>query len=286
MVRAAYSSGTPAIGVGAGNAPVWVCADADPVRAAQAVVDGKSFDHGIICGSENNLVVDRSIHERFVKALRAAGAAVLGGGDCDKLQQVAFDEHGRLRRTVLGQPARAIAELANIAVPADTRLLVAEVPRQASRGPFGREKLAPMLSLFTVDGDEDGLGLCRVLLGNGGDGHTAIVHSTSPARQAAFAQRMPASRILVNGPGAHGCIGLGNGLTPSLTLGCGTYGNNSTTDNVTYTHLMNIKRLAHPLPTVDTESSPRRAAPATSSRGWRRVVSRPRLRPRRDKQAN
>ena len=248
MVKAAYSSGTPAIGVGPGNAPAWVCADADVEAAARIVVASKAFDHGIICGSENNLVADRSVRDAFTGALRRAGAAVLTAAECDRLARVAFDDRdGRLRRSVLGQAAAAIAAQAGIEVPAGTRLLVAPVPRQAVPGPYGREKLAPLLSLFTADGEDDGIGLCRQILGNGGRGHTAIIHTRSQRLQSSFARQMPVSRVLVNGPGAQGCIGLGNGLTPSLTLGCGTYGRTSTTDNVTYTHLVNIKRVAHPL---------------------------------------
>jgi acyl-CoA reductase-like NAD-dependent aldehyde dehydrogenase len=248
MVKAAYSSGTPAIGVGAGNAPAWVCADADAEAAAQMVVASKGFDHGIICGSENNLVVDSSVRDSFIGALRAAGAAVLDATESGRVARVAFDgTDGRLRRTVLGQAATAIAAQAGIAVPAGTRLLVAPVPREAVPGPWGKEKLAPLVSLFTADGEDDGAQMCLQILGNGGRGHTAIIHTRSRRRQVSFARQMPASRILVNGPGAQGCIGLGNALTPSLTLGCGTYGRTSTTENVTYTNLVNIKRMAQPL---------------------------------------
>ena len=248
MVKAAYSSGTPAIGVGPGNAPAWVCADADLQAAARMVVASKAFDHGIICGSENNLVVDQSVRDCFVGALQRAGAAILNAAECHRVARVAFDDRdGRLRRTVLGQAATSIAVQAGIQVPAGTRLLVAPAPRQALSGPYGREKLAPLLSLFTADGEDDGLLLCRQILGNGGRGHTAIVHTRSQRLQLSFARQMPVSRVLVNGPGAHGCIGLGNALTPSLTLGCGTHGGNSTTDNVTYTNLVNIKRVAHPV---------------------------------------
>jgi acetaldehyde dehydrogenase / alcohol dehydrogenase len=248
MVKAAYSSGTPAIGVGAGNAPAWVCADADVEAAAQMVVASKAFDHGIICGSENNLVVDRPVRDSFIAALRGVGAAVLGATDADRVARTAFDDRdGRLRRTVLGQAATSIAAQAGIEVPAGTRLLVAPVPRDTVPGPWGKEKLAPLLSLFAADGEDDGLRLCQQILGNGGRGHTAIIHTRGLRLQMSFAQQMPASRILVNGPGSQGCIGLGNGLTPSLTLGCGTYGRTSTTDNVTYTNLLNIKRVAHPL---------------------------------------
>lgn len=247
MVKAAYSSGTPAIGVGAGNAPGWICADADVEAAAQMVVASKGFDHGIICGSENNLVADRRVRDSFIGALRVAGAAVLDPADGDHLARAAFgDADGRLRRAVLGQAATAIAAQAGIEVPAGTRLLVVPLPRDAVPGPWGREKLAPLLPLFTADGRDDGLRLCRQILGNGGSGHTAIIHTRSQRLALSFAQQMPASRILVNSPGSQGCIGLGNALTPSFTLGCGTYGRTSTTDNVTYTHLINIKRMVLP----------------------------------------
>jgi acyl-CoA reductase-like NAD-dependent aldehyde dehydrogenase len=143
MVKAAYSSGTPAIGVGPGNAPAWVCADADVDAAARTVVASKAFDHGIICGSENNLIVDRSVRDCFIGALQRAGAAVLSPAECDRLARAAFDHRdGRLHRTVLGQAATSIAARAGIAVPAGTHLLVAPVPRQAVPGPYGREKLA------------------------------------------------------------------------------------------------------------------------------------------------
>ena len=166
MVKAAYSSGTPAIGVGSGNAPAWVCADADVEAAARKVVASKAFDHGIICGSESSLVVDRSVRDSFVDALRMAGAVVLNAAECDRVARVAFDDRdGRLRRTVLGQAATSIAAEAGIEVPAGTRLLVAPVPREAAWGPYGKEKLAPLLSLFTADGEDDGIRLCLPILG-------------------------------------------------------------------------------------------------------------------------
>jgi acyl-CoA reductase-like NAD-dependent aldehyde dehydrogenase len=243
LVHAAYSSGTPAIGVGPGNAPVWVAPDADISAAAHMVVTGKSFDHGIICGSENNLVVDRRVKEPFLTALGHAGGVVLSPAACRRLKRAVFGPDGRLRKHALGKSAQVLAELADITLPPGTRVLVAPVPRADVASPLRREKLAPLLSLFDADGDGDAIALCRDLLNNGGRGHTAVVHSASPTRQLAMAQALPASRVLVNSVGAHGCIGLGNGLSPSLTLGCGTYGHTSTTDNVTYTHLLNIKRL-------------------------------------------
>jgi acetaldehyde dehydrogenase/alcohol dehydrogenase len=249
MVKAAYSSGTPAIGVGSGNVPALVCADADPAAAAAAVVESKSFDHGIICGSEDNLIVEAGVAGPFRAALEAAGAAVCSPEETARVAAAAFDPgDGQLRRAVLGQAAQAIAEAAGVRRGRPVRVLVLPLGLDRVDGPLGREKLAPLLSLFTVDGDEEGLAVCRRLLANQGAGHTAVIHTADPARQQRFAEAVPASRILVNGPATHGCIGVGNGLTPSLTLGCGTFGGNSTTDNVTYTNLMNVKRLARPFP--------------------------------------
>src|SRR5215218_7775301 len=257
MVKAAYSSGTPAIGVGSGNVPAWVCADADPQAAAAAVVASKAFDNGIVCGSEDNLVVDASLRSLFVAALRRAGAAVLDGEQTDRLLGHAFNPaDGHLRRSVLGQPAHQVAAAAGVKLEDPVRVLVLPLPLGQVEGPYGREKLAPLVSLFTVEGVEQGLSVCQRLLVNHGSGHTAVIHTTSQPLQQRFAEEVPASRILVNSPATHGCLGIGNGLVPSLTLGCGTFGGNSTTDNVTYTNLLNIKRLARPhLGAPDTAGS-------------------------------
>lgn len=247
MVRAAYSSGTPAIGVGSGNVPALVCADADPVAAAAAVVESKAFDHGIICGSEDNLVVEANVAGPFRAALERAGAAVCTPEETARVAAAAFDPDGHLRREVLGQPASAIADAAGVRRDGPVRVLVLPLSMDQLDGPLGREKLAPLLSLFTVDGTGQGVEVCKRLLANQGAGHTAVIHTGDQALQQRFAEEVPASRVLVNGPAAHGCIGVGNGLTPSLTLGCGTFGGNSTTDNVTYTNLLNVKRLARPV---------------------------------------
>jgi acyl-CoA reductase-like NAD-dependent aldehyde dehydrogenase len=249
MVKAAYSSGTPAIGVGSGNVPAFICADADPQAAAAAVVASKAFDHGIVCGSEDNLVVDASLRSLFVAALRRAGAAVLDGEQTDRLLGHAFDPaDGHLRRSVLGRPAHEVAVAAGVELEDPVRVLVLPLPLGQVEGPYGREKLAPLVSLFTVEGVEQGLSVCQRLLTNHGSGHTAVIHTNDQRLQQRFAEEIPASRILVNSPATHGCLGIGNGLVPSLTLGCGTFGGNSTTDNVTYTNLLNIKRLAQPYP--------------------------------------
>jgi acetaldehyde dehydrogenase/alcohol dehydrogenase len=248
MVKAAYSSGTPAIGVGPGNAPAWVCADADIKEAARLVVGSKSFDFGVVCGSEHGLVVDSAVLEPFLRALRAHGAMVLTPEQLPRFTERAFhSKSGHLRRELVGQSAEHIACATGLEREDHLRLIVAPVSLDAIEGPYGREKLAPVLSLFTVDGVEEGLAACKKILSNEGLGHTAIIHTRSHELIGRFGSEISASRILVNAGGSQGCIGIGNGLMPSLTLGCGTFGGTSTTDNVSYTHLLNIKRVVHPL---------------------------------------
>jgi acetaldehyde dehydrogenase/alcohol dehydrogenase len=248
MVKAAYSSGTPAIGVGPGNAPAWICADADLEAAARMAIESKSFDNGILCGSENHLVVDRSVRGAFISALEAHGAAVLTTDEARRLASHALDlQTGHLRREVLGQSAQRIAREAGIRRDKPIRLIVVPVDLDELQGPYGREKLAPILSLFTVNGQEEGLALSKGLLTRMGAGHTAIIHTQDPRLAERYGLEMPASRILINSPGSQGCCGISTGLTPSATLGCGTGGGSSTSDNVTYTHLRNIKRVAYAL---------------------------------------
>lgn len=248
MVKAAYSSGTPAIGVGPGNAPTWVCADADLDAVAEKVISSKSFDNGVICGSENNLVVDASVREAFIDALKAHGAAVLGPDEIGPFTSHVIDSKaGNLQREVIGQSAESILQRAGIKRHGKVRLIIVPLKRTDVMGPFGAEKLAPILSLFTVEGEEEGFAICKQILAREGSGHTVIIHTADEELAKRFGMAMPVSRILVNCPGSQGCIGMGNGLTPSLTLGCGTYGGTSTTDNVSYGHLLNVKRIAQVL---------------------------------------
>jgi acetaldehyde dehydrogenase/alcohol dehydrogenase len=247
LVKAAYSSGTPAIGVGPGNAPALICADADLDAAARAIIMSKSFDNGLICGAEHNLVVDARVVAPFIGALEQHGAAVLTPGEeRDFYLQSVEGKTGELRRAVIGKSAEVIAKVIGITRPYPIRLLVIPT-KTVVHGFYASEKLAPVLSMFTVSGEEDGLKLCRSLLQSVGAGHTAVIHSSNAARVERFARTMPAGRILVNTPAAQGCCGMTTGLECSLTFGCGTFGGNSTTDNVTFRHLLNIKRVAHNL---------------------------------------
>lgn len=249
MVKAAYSSGKPAIGVGPGNCPVLVAADADPVHAAWAIVLSKSFDNGLICGSEHNLVVEESISDALVAALEAQGAAVLSAAEADLLaSRIVAPDSFRFRPEIVGQSAATIAKHAGLARPGAIRLLIVPAEKAATGNPWAYEKMAPMLSLFTVPDADAGIALSRQLLEIEGKGHTAIVHTRDAALARRFGMAMPASRILVNSPGAQGIVGYTTNLMPSFTLGCGTFGGNSTTDNVTFRHLLNVKRMAEFVP--------------------------------------
>ena len=234
MVRAAYSAGKPAIGVGSGNAPALICADADLACAASAVVTSKAFDHGVICGSEQHIVVERSVLAPVSEELRKAGAALLDDRETAALLEAVFDrQSGALLKAYAGRSAEEIAARAAIHRDGPVRVIVFSASDgDLQGGPASRERLAPLLSLFVVDDFEAGIATCKRLLAVEGAGHTAAVHTRDPDRARRFALSMPASRILVNLPAAQGCVGMGNGLTPSLTLGCGTFGGNSTTDNV------------------------------------------------------
>lgn len=251
IVRAAYRSGTPTIGVGPGNAPAYVAADADVAAAARAIVEGKAFDNGIICGSEQHIVADRSIAARLLEELRQAGAVTLDADESDRLLQTAFDSvSGGLKPRWSGRSAMEIAAAAHINRRGPFRLLV--FAASVGNLPAGarRERLAPITAFHTVRDAAEGIETCRALLAEGGAGHTAALHTKSDELIARFATALPVSRLLVNSPAALACVGIGNGLAPSFMLGCGTFGRTSTTDNVTYLNLLNIKRIARPLDDV------------------------------------
>ncbi|MCW5551300.1 MAG: aldehyde dehydrogenase family protein [Verrucomicrobiae bacterium] len=249
MVKAAYSSGRPAIGVGPGNAPALVCSDADVVAAASSIVLSKSFDNGLICGSEHNLVAVEAVYQPLIQALENAGAAVLDDAETRRFLQYACDEsQTSLSRKTIGVDAQTLAEAAGITRPHPIRVMVVPTQGIAANSVMAREKMAPVLGLFRVADEAAGLEASLRLLEIQGKGHTAVIHSQHPAWIDRFASLMPASRILVNSPATQGVIGFTTGLVPSFTLGCGTFGGNSTTDNVSYDHLLNIKRLARYLP--------------------------------------
>lgn len=249
MVKAAYSSGTPAIGVGPGNTPCFIASDANIEHAARSIVKSKSFDYGLICGSEHNLVVSSNAYQPLVTELENQGAAVLDPDEKKRFMAKAISAEGTLSRGVIGQDPQKLADKFGIQRDYPIRLIV--VPDDStvsSSNALAHEKMAPLLSLFKVANDAEGIDVSEKILTIEGGGHTAAIHTQNRRLADTFGERMQASRILVNTPCLHGIIGLTTGLTTSMTLGCGSYGGNSTTDNVTYTHLRNVKRMAHNLP--------------------------------------
>jgi len=246
LVGAAHRSGNPTIGVGPGNVPVYIGKSADVPFAVEQIHLSKIFDNGTICASEQAMVVRachaRQVHEEFAKR----GAYFVTGDEIDRLAEVAFNSAQRIMRIeVIGQPAVKIAEMADIDVPPETTLLIAEQDDVGLSSPLSHEILAPILASYTVDGFEAGIEMCRRINHHGGLGHTVSIFSRNEEMIERFAEVMNAGRILVNQPASHGALGgTYNALQPSLTLGCGSGGKNITTDNISARHLLNIQRVS------------------------------------------
>ena len=248
MVKAAYSSGKPALGVGPGNVPALIDDSADILLAVSSVIHSKTFDNGMICASEQSVVVLDSIYEEVKAEFVKRGCYILNEEEANKLRSVIL-VNGALNAGIVGQPAPAIAAMAGIAVPEYTKILIGEVDSTDPSEPFAHEKLSPVLAMYRAADYEDALNKADTLVQDGGYGHTASLYvDTVTARHKldAFSQRMKACRILVNTPSAQGGIGdLYNfRLAPSLTLGCGSWGGNSVSENVGVKHLLNIKSVA------------------------------------------
>jgi acetaldehyde dehydrogenase/alcohol dehydrogenase len=245
LVQAAYSSGTPAIGVGPGNVPVYVDRSADVNSAVNDILLSKTFDNGMICASEQSVVVDEKIEGAVAERFQSQGAYFLTPNEIQQVERVAIDpKRGGMSPKVVGQSAERIAELAGIRVPEGTRVLIARLKGVGAEHPLSREKLCPVLGFYTVRTLEEGVNLSTDLMHFGGLGHTAVIFSQDLEAIRQFSETINAGRIIVNSPSSHGAIGgLYNRMHPSLTLGCGTGGRNITTDNVTVSHLLNIKRV-------------------------------------------
>jgi acetaldehyde dehydrogenase/alcohol dehydrogenase len=245
MVKSAYQSGTPAIGVGRGNAPVWVTDSCDLEKAVQDIIFSKSFDNGIVCGSENNLLVDDAAYDQFLYLAESNGAAVLSAFEVDTLLTELFSK-GSLNSDWVGRSAQEVCDFLNIQRHYPIKLVLAPVPDGSNNSPLLKEKLIPILSVSRILNNQHALDMTKTILDDEGAGHTAIVHSDNKAKIEDFSKIADVSRILVNTPGTLGCIGANNDLDLSWTLGCGTQGGGSTSDNITYKHLLNIKRVAYP----------------------------------------
>lgn len=246
LVKSAYSSGTPTLGVGAGNVPVFIDASADIPFSVSQILMSKLFDYGTICASEQAIVVESAIAEAVREEFKRQGAYFLSPEETAKLEAVAFDAaKGAMKPDVVGQSASVIAQKAGIAAPADVRILVAPVAGVGEKHPLSAEILAPILAFYVEPGFADAVNRCIDLNFYGGIGHTVSLYANDEARIKEFALLMNAGRIVVNTPSSQGAVGgIFNRLSPSFTLGCGTGGKNITTDNVTARHLVNIQRVA------------------------------------------
>ena len=248
MVKAAYSSGKPALGVGAGNTPALIDSSANLKLAVNSIIHSKTFDNGMICASEQSVVVLDDIYEAVRAEFIARGCYILSPEECEKVRQVIL-VNGALNAKIVGQRAHTIAALAGVEVPESAKILIGEVQSVETTEPFAHEKLSPVLAMYRAKDFADALNKADRLVRDGGVGHTASVYLdtlTQPEKLDAFCQKMKACRIVVNTPSAQGGIGdLYNfKLTPSLTLGCGSWGGNSISENVGVKHLLNIKTVA------------------------------------------
>ena len=248
MVKAAYSSGKPALGVGAGNTPAVIDESADILLAVNSIIHSKTFDNGMICASEQSVIVDEKIYDDVRREFEERGCYFLDEKEADKVRKTIII-NGSLNAKIVGQTAHTIAKLSGVEVPETTKILIGEVQKVDLSEEFAHEKLSPVLAMYKADSFENALMKAERLVEDGGIGHTASLYVDEMCEKekiTAFALRMKACRILVNTPSSHGGIGdLYNfKLAPSLTLGCGSWGGNSVSDNVGVKHLLNIKTVA------------------------------------------
>ena len=259
LVRAAYSAGKPAYGVGPGNAPCYIEGSADLDKAASDIVLGKTFDFGVLCSSPNSVVVDESVAGESRRRFEARGAYFLDQAEMDLLAKVLVSPQRLPNPALVGKSALFIAGKAGISAPAGTTVLIAPLTGVGRDYPLSIEKLCPVLSWYVVKDWREGCERCIQILRYGGMGHTMSIHSKNEDVILQFGLKKPAFRICVNTPTTHGSIGLTTGLDPAMTLGCGGWGGNITSDNISPRHLLNIKRLAY-------EVRPAVGSPAKSSR--------------------
>jgi len=244
IVRAAYSSGKPALGVGAGNVPVLIDSTANLEDAIRNVVDGKSFDYGTVCSSEQTVVVEEKHSEATWRALESHGAFLCNAEQTAALEKILIVDGFRINADCVGQSPQKIASMAGFSVPDSTRILAVGLAGVGREYPLSAEKLSPVLAVHFVQNFDEGIDACESILRFGGRGHTCGIYSQSRENVKKFGLRMPAFRVLVNTPTPQGSTGITTNVAPAMTLGCGAMAGNSTSDNVGPLHLINIKRIA------------------------------------------
>ncbi len=251
LVKAAYSSGTPALGVGPGNVPAYIEQSADIPMAVKRIFESKTFDNGTICASEQAVITERCIEGPVREEIIKQGGYFLKDEEIQKVAAVIQKPGGGLNPKIVGQSAKTIAAMAGISVPGQTRILVCEQEGVGKNYPFSMEKLSPILAFYAEEDWHKACERCIELLNYGGLGHSLVIHSNNETIIRAFALKKPVYRILVNTSSSHGAIGATTNLAPSLTLGCGTIGGSATSDNVSPMHLINIKRMVYGIKEVE-----------------------------------
>lgn len=245
MVKSAYSCGKPALGVGPGNVPCYINKTANLERSVTDLIVSKSFDNGMICASEQSVIVDKEIKEDFEKLMVKYGCYFVNDKEKEQLTKYCFLEDGDLNNKIVGQSCFSIALNSGFIIPKNTKVIVVKEDGVGEGHPYSKEKLSPILAYYVVNDDKEGTSLSEKLIENGGLGHSAVIHSEDKDIIDQFSMRVKVGRIIVNSPSTHGAIGdIYNTNMPSLTLGCGTFGGNSTTDNVSSVNLINLKRVA------------------------------------------
>ena len=244
MVKAAYSSGKPAIGVGAGNGPAYIHHSADVSKAVSNIVRSKTFDNGTVCASEQSIIVEKNMEEKVRSEGQRQGLYFMDPEEAGKLAKLLFRPTGALNPEVVGETALHLAQMAGFSVPRGTKILVAREQEAGPSRPYSMEKLCPVLAFYVMDSEEAVLQKCIEILDHEGSGHTFAMHCGEEGVIRRFAAKIPVSRFLVNTPAALGGIGATTGLFPALTLGCGAVGGSSSSNNISPMDLINIRRVA------------------------------------------
>ena len=244
MVRAAYSSGKPAIGVGAGNGPAYIHHSADVAKAMKRILRSKTFDNGTVCASEQSIIAERTMADRILEEGRKLGFYFMDEQEAASVGKLLFRPTGALNPEVVGKNALHLARMAGFSVPGDTKILVAREQEAGPSRPYSMEKLCPVLAFYVMDSEDAVLKKCIEILDHEGSGHTFSMHCSDEEVIRKFAAKIPVSRFLVNTPAALGGIGASTGLFPALTLGCGAVGGSSSSNNISPLDLINIRRVA------------------------------------------
>ncbi len=244
MVKSAYSSGKPAIGVGAGNGPAYIHNSADVTKALKRIAKSKTFDYGTVCASEQSIIAEKTMESRIVEEGKKLGYYFMNAEEAGRLAKLLFRPGGGLNPEIVGKSALKLAQMADFAVSGDTKILVAREQEAGPSRPYSMEKLCPVLAFYVMDNEDAVLNKCIKILDYEGSGHTFSMHCNDESVVRKFAAKIPVSRFLVNTPAALGGIGASTGLFPALTLGCGAVGGSSSSNNISPLDLIDIRRVA------------------------------------------